>query len=325
LLVTGLSACPRAAEGPPPRPWKVTLLKLDDGAETQAVVDSFVDELRKSSAQPDMDYTVTVQSAHGSAVDLPGLAAAAVRDGAHTLVAIGTPALQAARAAAQTTPVVFTDVANPALAGVEPRGIWRRWLPFLFAPERPPVTGAYAAEDFTPLLDASSGMVNGRLGAVVVGADRDALGYRDALRQAADWSSRSVDFEMAGGAADVGPAAARLCGRGAVALVALGDRASTAAFEALMQGARACGIPVFGTLRAHAEGGATVTFARDANGAAREAGRMVARLARGERPDDIAVAALARTSLIVNAGAAEEANVGIPFALIQKADQVLGD
>src|SRR5262249_62295256 len=112
--------------------------------------------------------------------------------------------------ASKMTPVVFTDVGDPALAGVTPPSIWRRWLPFLFPPDGPPVTGAYAAGDFAPLLEASGAMLHGRLGAVVVGADRDALGYRDGLRQAAGWASRRGDFETGGPAADVRPPAARL-------------------------------------------------------------------------------------------------------------------
>lgn len=325
MLLAGLGACSRPAAPPPAKPWKVIVLTLDDGVETQAIVDSLTDELRKSSLQPERDYVITVQSAHGSASALPELAAAAVRDGAHTLVAIGTPALQAAHAASHSTPVVFTDVADPALAGVKPPSLWSRWLPFLFAPDGPPVTGAYAADDFAPLLEASGAMLDGRLGAVVVGADRDALGYRDALRRAAGWASRPVEFETAAGTADVGPAAARLCAHGAVGLIALGDHVSNAAFDAVMHAARACVIPVFGTLRAHADAGATLTLARDPTAAAREAGRMVGRLARGEQPADIPVAALAQTTLIVNAAAAEQADVGIPFALIQSADEVLGD
>src|SRR5215468_3325614 len=185
MLLAGLGACSRPPAAPPAKPWKVTVLQLDDGPETQAIVEGLTDELRKSSLQPERDYLIAVQSAHGIAGALPELAEAAVRDGAHTLVAIGTPALQAARAASKTTPVVFTDVGDPALAGVTPPSIWSRWLPFLFPPDGPPLTGAYAAGDFAPLLEASGAMLHGRLGAVVVGADRDALGYRDGLRQAA--------------------------------------------------------------------------------------------------------------------------------------------
>src|SRR5215475_8851226 len=79
MLLAGLGACSRPPAAPPAKPWKVTVLQLDDGPETRAIVDGLTDELRKSSLQPERDYVIAVQSAHGIAGALPELAEAAVR------------------------------------------------------------------------------------------------------------------------------------------------------------------------------------------------------------------------------------------------------
>jgi putative ABC transport system substrate-binding protein len=325
LLVAALNACQHGPPAAAPRPWKVAVVQLDDDADTRAIRQAVDAALRESNLQLERDYVVTAYDAHGDVARLPELVQSARRDGSHMLLAIGTAALQTARAAGGHTPIVFTGVADPAQAGVGQPRWWRRWLPFLFSDDDAPVTGAYAQNNFVELLEDSTGMVNGRLGAVVVSSDGDALAYREALRNAALGSARTVDFETVATAADVGEAAKRLCARGAVGLVALGDRVSNAAFGALREAAEACGIPLFGTLHAHAEAGASIVLARDPIGAAREAGRMVARLAHGEQATDMPFAAIPATVLILNPSAAEKVDVGIPFSLVQRADEVLGD
>jgi len=322
-LLLGLSAC-RLADSPPARPWQITVLQGSDTAEASAALAGLREGLAMSGLQPDRDYTLVVDNARGNAAAQATQAGAAARGATHTVVAIGTSALQAALAAGGSTPIVFTGVADPAGAGVRPASVWQRWLPFLFGPEGPPVTGAYSATGFATLLQDSRELVGGSLGAVVVGDDAEALAYRDVLRTAATWDSRHVEFEMTP-AAGVAVAAATLCGRGATGLVALGDPATNAAFGDLARAARTCRIPVLGTLREHAVGGAVVALARDPAEAAREAGRMVGRLAQGESAGDIPIAAIPPASLIVNVGAAEAIDAGIPYSLVQRADEVLDE
>ena len=117
----------------------------------------------------------------------------------------------------------------------------------------------------------------------------------------------------------------QLCGRGVGAIVALGDPATDAVFAALLAGARSCGVPVLGTRRAHALGGALLTQARDVRGAGRAAGRRAAQALRGEDIGGLGFSEHAGDVLIVNADAAERDGVGLPLALIERADEVIGD
>jgi putative ABC transport system substrate-binding protein len=300
------------------------VLQLDDGDAAREAVAALGEGLRQSGLEPDRDYALTIYSAHGNPALLPALATQAAQEGAHTLVAVGTPALRTALAAAGSTPIVFTAVADPWAVGVRRASWWRRWLPFLLADAGPPVTGAYAAPGFGDLLGMSEGVVtDGHYGAVVAGGDDDALAYQAGLRTTANWQSRQVDFELARDPADLGAAAARLCGQGVKGLIALGDPTSTAGFDRLAEAARVCRIPILGTLRVHAVSGAVLTAARQPAEAARAAGRMVGRLAAGSAPADIPVAEVAQPALIINAAAAEQLDLGIPLSLLERADEVL--
>jgi len=323
-LLAGLTGCQRGERGPPVRPWRVAVLQPDDGVDARQAVQGLAGGLRAAGLQPDRDYVLTVHQAHGRPAALSDLARAAAQGGANTLVAIGTPALQAALAAAPRTPIVFTDVADPALAGVRPHSLWQRWLPWLVGDDRAPVTGAYATGGFAALVSASAGVTNGTWGAVVASSDPDSVGYGDALRAGAQPLGRAVEFETVAEAVAVPAAAVRLCSRGVTALVALGDPVTDAAFNALVEAAHECRVPVLGTLGVHAAG-ATVTVARDTKGAARQAGRLVGRIAAGEDPRQIDFVAVERRRLIVNAAAADSAGIGLPLTLVQSADEVIGD
>jgi ABC-type uncharacterized transport system substrate-binding protein len=323
-LLAGLTACQRGERSQPVRPWRVAVLQPDDGVDARQAVEGLAAGLGAAGLQPDRDYLLTVHQAHGQPAALTDLARTAAQGGANTLVAIGTPALQAALAVAPQTPVVFTDVADPALAGVQPRSLWQRWLPWLVGDDRGPVTGAYASGGFTALIGANAQVTSGSWGAVVASSDPDSVGYGDALRAAAQPMGRAVEFELVGEAAEVPAAAARLCTKGVTALVALGDPVTDAAFNALVEAAHACRVPVLGTLGAHAAG-ATVTVARDTKGAARRAGQLVGRIAAGEDARRIDLVAVERRRLIVNAAAADSAGIGLPLTLVQSADEVIGD
>jgi ABC-type uncharacterized transport system substrate-binding protein len=68
-----------------------------------------------------------------------------------------------------------------------------------------------------------------------------------------------------------------------------------------------------------------LTLARDPAEAAREAGRMVAKLARGAALRDVPIVEMTQTTLILNVAAAERADIGLPLSLVQRADEVLED
>ena len=326
-LWAGLTACRPGDTAPIARPWHIAVLELDGGVDAQDAVQGVGDGLRDSGLREGKDYTLTVHSAQGDATALPELARNAVHGGANALVTVGTPALAAALAAAPQTPVIFTGVADPGLAGVRGRSVWQRWVPWLVRDDRPPVTGVYAANSFAELLRTGSGVVDddAGLGAVVASSDRDAVGYRDALRDAAASTAHQVHFEPMAGPGEMGVAAARLCREGVKVFVALGDPVSDAAFDVLVQAASTCGVPVFGSHEEQAAAGAVLTVARDIRGAGRQAGLVAARVANGEDPRRIDFIEVARPRVIVNAAAAERADVGIPLSLLQGADDVIGD
>ena len=71
--------------------------------------------------------------------------------------------------------------------------------------------------------------------------------------------------------------------------------------------------------------GRTAASLQAAADAVRAAGRRAAALLRGGRPHLEAFERLSSASLVLNAQAADQAGIGLPLALIEQADEVIGD
>ncbi|MDX2170888.1 MAG: hypothetical protein SF182_27720, partial [Deltaproteobacteria bacterium] len=188
-------------------------------------------------------------------------------------LAASPTALSAALRASGGASVVFTDVAAPGAAGARAPTLLRRWAPWLLREPGTPVTGVSATTDFRALLGAAAPLLGTRpAGVVFVPGDADSSAWQERLQVASDPAGRALLSEPFSDASAAAAAVGRLCERGAGGLVLLGDRASDAALPALFAAAQACGMPVFGTRRAHADAGAVVTLARDVRGAGHAAG-----------------------------------------------------
>ncbi|MEO8604297.1 MAG: ABC transporter substrate binding protein [bacterium] len=242
------------------------------------------------------------------------------------ILAPSAGALTAALRAAAPIPVVFTDVADPEAAGARPPTLLRRWLPWWSTSVGADVSGVSGVADMQALLESAAPLLAEHpVGVVFAPADGESAAWHARLLSAASRAARPVESEPLR-APDAGlDAVRRLCGRGVGAVVVLGDPVSSAAFPTLLAGARACGVPLLGTRREHAAGGAVVKQALDARGAGRAAGERAAQALRGDDIGALGFAAQGGGVLIVNTQAAERDGLGLPLTLIERADDVIGD
>ena len=331
-LLLGVAACDR----PPPHtgPWRVVVLEPDDPPPSEDVRAGLIAGLEESGATKSGD--VAVRAIRAPAAALGERLTQEVAAGTDLVLAVTSAALSAAlsgraptsvpageaAAPAAVFAVVFTDVADPAAAGVRAPALLARWLPALFAPKGPPVTGAFTVTDFGALLELAEPVTKGRgLGTVFAPLDADSVAYRDQLRA---FAAQTLTSEpLAPG--EAAKAVQALCNRQVRALVLLGDRTTDAALADIVSAARACRMVVLGTRAAHAEAGAVLTLARDERAGAAAAGRRAAALMRGERPELERFERIASHRVVLNARAAEQAGVGLPLTLVAEADDVTGD
>ena len=258
--------------------------------------------------------------ASAPAASLAELAKQQVTAGTDVALSVTTAGLAALLPAAPA--VIFTDVADPAAGGARSPALLARWLPALFGPKGPPVTGAYTVNDFGRLLELAAPVTPVQnLGAVFAPHDADSVAYRDQLRAFAGRTVLSEPLDAAKPAAAV----QALCEQQARTLVLLGDRSTDAVMKDLIDAARSCRMVVLGTRPAHATAGAVVTLARDQRAGATAAGRRAAAFMHGERPQLEPFERVTTATVLLNAEAAEQVGVGLPLDLIAKADDVIGE
>jgi len=147
---------------------------------------------------------------------------------------------------------------------------------------------------------------------------------KDQLTKQAQEVGIEVIAVAASTSAEVPDAALSLCSRQIDALCQVAGNLTASAFPSIAQAAQRVKLPIFAFQSSQARAGATVVLARDYGDGGREAGLIAARVMRGEDPASIPFQAVKKTRLIVNLESARSRGLTLPPALVQRADEVIG-
>jgi putative ABC transport system substrate-binding protein len=232
------------------------------------------------------------------------------------IVAVGVPAIEAARRATKTIPIVMVSPDDPNAAGL---------------------TGDPAASSnltglttFVPELSARRLEL---LRQVVPGAARVAALWNPASGSAAidlkatQAAARAqnieiVPFEIKGDS-DVREVFVRIKEQRVHALIVLADALTLARRAPIATAASRNGLPSVFALRDFVDAGGLISYGATWTDVFRQAAGLVDRILRGARPADLPVARASRFELIVNLRTARAIPVPIPLALLRRADRVI--
>ena len=123
---------------------------------------------------------------------------------------------------------------------------------------------------------------------------------------------------------EVGEATRSLCGQKVDAIELYGNVAHTG-FASLISVAKECKVPVFSPSPFEVMQGAVASFFPDFQEGGAEAGKMIARVLRGESPAKIPFYRVQTTKLVVNPGDASKLGVPLPADVVKQADSVVGE
>jgi ABC-type uncharacterized transport system substrate-binding protein len=262
------------------------------------------------------DFAKTVRNAHGDMATVSALIDAAVTDASDLILTFSTPTLQAALQRAKRTPVVFTYVADAIAAGAGKSE----------TDHAANVTGVYliaAYEEMMPLIRQIRPRTK-RLGTIYVPAEVNMVSQLVVMQKAARSAGLELKAIAANSAPEVQDAALALIADQVDAICQLPGNLTAAAFPSIAQVARRAHVPMFVFQSSQARAGAVVAVARDYYESGRAAGKMAARVMRGESPARIPFVGFAGTKLLINAAAAKELALTVPPSLLARADEVIG-
>jgi ABC-type uncharacterized transport system substrate-binding protein len=303
-----------AAGKPLARRWRIQQVSYIESTMVEDAMRGFLNGLKEAGLRDGADFSLQTLSAQGDMTALGALFDAAKTAGTDLYVVYGTPALQTAIRKVQDTPVVFTVVADPFVAGAGKSD----------ADHLPNITGVYTQgpyREMAELLQAHFPSFR-RIGTLFCPAEANSVANRNLLVREATRCGLTVETVAANTPGDLPDAAMALCGRRLDAVVQVIDNLSAAGFPAIARAAAQARVPVFACQGAAVKQGAALALARDYYDAGRETALMAARVMRGERPQRIPLSPPLTMTTLVNLKNAAESRLVIPEALLRVATQV---
>lgn len=297
----------------------VAIIRAADWMGREWSEDAIKFGLRESDMEDGRDYELKVSSAQGDLATLPSLIDAALDDEAKVIVTLQDATLQAAVQRVKTVPVIFNLLSDPFAAGAGTSD----------SNHLPNITGVYSPGFGDPEQTKRVELIKRvvpkvrTIGVLFSPEEQLSVAFKDRLTKAAGQAGLRVTAVPVSNVGEVGDAARSLCGQKVGAIELFGN-AAHAGFASLIKVARECSVPVFSPSPFEVLQGAVASFYPDFQEGGVEAGKMIARVLRGETPKSIPFYRLQTTKLVVNPGDATKLGVPLSPDLVKEADSVVG-
>ena len=278
---------------------------------------AFRQGLRELGYVEGQNVSIELRWAEGQYHRLPGLAAELVRLKVNVIVAGGAPAIQAAKRATETIPIVMVNVSDPVASG------------FVASLARPGgnITGLSM---MTPEL---VGKQLEMLKEIVPKVARVAVLWNPAnpgnapqVRHAPD-VARALGVRLqpleARNASEIDHAFAAITTERAGAVIVLTDTILIDHRTRIADHAARRRLPTVSGLLEHAEAGGLLAYGPSLSDPFRRAAAYVDKILKGAKPADLPVEQPVTFELVINLKAAKALGLTIPQAMLQRADRVL--
>ena len=313
-MQTAATSAAAPAATSPARPWQIQQVSYIESVLVEDAMRGFADALKEAGLKEGTDFRMRTLSAQGDMAALGMLYDSAKTAGVDIYVVYGTPTLQTAIQKVRDTPVVFTVVADPFLAGAGKSD----------QDHLPNITGVYTRgpyREMAELLKTHFPQFK-RVGTLYCPAEVNSVANKDMLTREAARCGVSVEAVAANAASDLPDAALALCGRRLDAVVQVADNLSISGFPTVARAAARARLPVFACYGDAVKHGAAIALARDYYDAGRDTALMAVRVLRGESPAQIPLSPPATVLKLVNLKNARDSHLVIPEAWLREARQV---
>jgi putative ABC transport system substrate-binding protein len=316
VLTFGLLAWSLSAHAQ--QPAKVPIIGiLSDETPTLAAksFEPFGQGLRDLGWVEGQNVTIERRYAAGKTEILPELAAELVRLQPDVMLAVGTPAAQAAKNATQTIPIVFTRAADPVGLGL---------VPSLARPGGN-LTGL-SLQNFDIDAKRLEFLVTAVPDAKHVGVLWDP-GFRAVGWKEVEGPARSLNVELvpteARGPDDFERAVRAMLEKGVSALYVLGAGIFLEHSQHLVDLTVKVRVPAMFYRREFVEAGGLMSYAASAHDMYRRAAAYVDKILKGAKPADLPVEQPTKFELVINLKTANAIGLTIPPMLLARADEVI--
>lgn len=261
-----------------------------------------------------IDATFDLQNANGEQATATSIAQKFQNDGSDLVLAIATPAAQAAAQTITNTPLLFTAVTDPLAAG-------------LVASNEAPGGNVTGTTDMNPVADQLALIKEilpdaKTVGIIYSSGEVNSQVQVDMAKEAAAGLGLTISEATVTNSSEVATAAQSLSNVDAIYVPT--DSRVTEAIESVVQIAEQNKVPLFGSETNQVEHGAIATLGLDYYELGYQTGKMAIRiLTEGADPATMPVETQTEFNLLVNPAAAERMGVKIPDAVLGRADETV--
>jgi len=317
LAATGALLLPRAAPAQPAKRRRIGYLATPSRTAAEPFLGAFRQGMRALGYR-DEDIAIEIRYADGQAERLPGLAAELVHLAPEVIVATNVAAVQAAKQATSTIPIVMAVPADPVGSGFV-------------------ASLAHPGGNVTGLSSLVSNEIAGKwlqlLQTAIPGAERIAILVNSGdpahapYLQVARRAARTLRIELlsveASAAAEIDGAFAAMTREHADALIVPGDPMFLSEMSRIVELAASHKLPAIYGISEFAAIGGLMAYGADIKDNFRRAAAYVDKILKGAKPADLPVEQPTRFPLVVNLKTAQALGLTIPPAILAGADEVI--
>ena len=282
-----------------------------------SLLETFRDELRKLGYVEGKNISIELRNAAGRNERLPALAEELLKLNVDVIVAVNTPAVQAAKKATKTVPVVMMRVADPVKSGLitslaRPGG---NVTGLSFMPDALGPKGVELLHEMLPKITRMAALYQGNNTGAVLIVDEvqrkgEQLGLKFVRLPVKDEPDYARAFEIASGAK-------------AEALFVMDDGAITKHRQQILELAAKYALPVVSIYRDFAASGGLIAYGPKLNIVYRRAADYVDKLIKGEPAASIPVEQPVNFDLAINMKTAKALGIAIPQSVLIRADELI--
>jgi ABC-type uncharacterized transport system substrate-binding protein len=285
------------------------LIQYNDSPLSDLSRQGILDELKTDGFVEGKDFEIAISNAQGDIATLNLMVDAVVNDKPDLVFVTSTPTLQAVAQKIKTTPVVFTVVADPILAGAGKS----------FEDHLPNVTGISTLGDYEGMIRWVKTVLPSAktIGTLFSPGESNSVKNMTDLKQFAELSNLKLISVPVNSSQEVSDATLSLASRQPDVICQIVDNLTSSAAATIIKIAREQKIPVFGFVSDQSVKGAVLVVSRDYHQAGADAVKLAKRILDGELPSKIPFEFVSKTNIIINPKAAADFHIILPETLYQ--------
>ena len=310
LFSISLTACSKTSD----KVVKIGISQLVQHPALDSACEGFIEALKEAGYEDGKNIKIDMQNAQGDVTNAQTIARKFADEKVDMILAIATPAAQAAANVTKDIPILITAVTDPVMAGLaesldEPGGN---------------VTGTTdmnpVSEQIKLIKDLVPNVKN--VGILYNSGEINSKVQVDMAKEAADSLNLNIVEATVSNSSEVNQAAQSLLGR-VDAIYVPTDNTIVSAIGAVIKVANDNKIPVIGSERCQVDAGAIATKGIDYKELGKQTGQIAVKIIKGKKPQDIPIEGSKVVTLIVNQKAAETIDLTIPKEILDKADEII--